>query len=62
MDEGLTTVSQAGQPSKFRSCFGEIKVSPAKKPYKPSGQQRKKPVSYFDTVKRESTEQSLHSV
>ena len=52
-DVGLMTVSQQGKKSKFKSCFGEAKVY-KKKEYVPdsSANQRRKPVSYFDTVKR----------
>ncbi len=52
--EGLTTVSQAGQTSKFKSCFGEPKELVQRKAYVPSGLSRKKPTSYFNAKKRSS--------
>jgi hypothetical protein len=47
------TVSQAGQKSKFKSCFGELAPVNNKKQFVSTGS-RKKPVSYFDTLKRQS--------
>lgn len=56
---GLTSVSQAGVKSKFQSSFGQPPPLQAKKKaYVPSGTGRKKPVSYFDTVKRMSMNES----
>jgi hypothetical protein len=50
-DVGLMTVSQKAQTSKFKSCFGELKPV-EKRPYQSNGtSQKRKPVSYFDTVK-----------
>jgi len=50
----LTSVSQAGQKSKFKSCFGELQPVINKKAYVSNGKSRKKPTSYFDTLKRQS--------
>jgi hypothetical protein len=52
-DEGLTTVSQSGVTSKFKSCFGDLAPVNNKKQFVSTGN-RKKPVSYFDTLKRNS--------
>lgn len=58
-DVGLTTVSQAGVKSKFQSSFGQPPpIQPKKKAYVPSSTGRKKPVSYFDTIKRMSMNES----
>lgn len=56
------SVSLAGQKSKFKSCFGEIQDLPGqRRVYVPSSQ-RKKTMSYFDTVKmnQSATESDQH--
>lgn len=55
-------MSQAGQKSKFRSCFGEPAPLTPKKAYVSQGSSRKKVVSYFDTVKRMSLNESQNQL
>lgn len=56
-DNGLMTVSQQGEKSKFKSCFGEVKPIEKKAYVSTSTISRKKPTSYFDTVRRMETDQ-----
>lgn len=61
-DVNTMSVSLAGQKSKFKSCFGEIQDLPGqRRVYVPSSQ-RKKTMSYFDTVKmnHSATESDQH--